>query len=133
MARSRRPRTSSRTKRRKNPSPAPAPAQEAGRKDPAPPPSTPRMALVGIGASAGGLDAFTQLLHALPPQPGFAIVFVQHLAPKHDSALTNLLSVQTSLPVLQASDGMELEPNHVYVIPPNVQALMRDDGALSLL
>src|SRR5262249_33578600 len=76
---------------------------------------------------------FHTSLRSLPPRPGFAIVFVQHLAPKHDSALANLLSMQTSLPVLQASDGMELEPNQVYVIPPNVQALMRDDGALSLL
>src|SRR5262249_25632468 len=91
------------------------------------------MVVVGIGASAGGLDAFTQLLHALPPEPGFAIVLVQHLAPQHESALANLLSMQTSLPVVQATDGMELEQNHVYVIPPNVQALMRDDGAISLV
>ena len=91
------------------------------------------MVIVGIGASAGGLDAFTQLLHALPAQPGFAIVLVQHLAPQHESALANLLSMQTSLPVVQATDGMELEQNHVYVIPPNVQALMRDNGAISLV
>src|SRR5262245_48817421 len=133
MARSRRKASSRRTKRQQDPSPQHAAGEGAASEDPTPKPPSPRMALVGIGASAGGLDAFTQLLHALPPQPGFAIVFVQHLAPKHDSALTTLLSVQTSLPVLQASDGMELEPNHVYVIPPNVQVLMRDDGALSLL
>src|SRR5262245_50755379 len=89
-------------------------------------PSRPRMTIVGIGASAGGLDAFSQLLHALPPDPGLAIVFVQHLAPQHDSALASLLSMQTRLPVIQASDGMQLEPNHVYVIPPNVQAAMRE-------
>src|SRR5262245_39784142 len=70
----------------------------------------PRMTVVGIGASAGGLDAFSQLLHALPPDPGFAIVFVQHLAPQHDSALASLLSMQTRLPVIQASDGTQLEP-----------------------
>jgi two-component system CheB/CheR fusion protein len=92
-----------------------------------------QMVVVGIGASAGGLDAFTQLLHALPPEPGFAIVLVQHLAPQHESALANLLSMQTSLPVVQATDGMALEQNHVYVIPPNVQAAMRDDGAISLV
>jgi two-component system, chemotaxis family, CheB/CheR fusion protein len=91
------------------------------------------MAVVGIGASAGGLDAFTQVLHALPADPGFAMVLVQHLAPQHESALANLLSMQTSLPVVQVTDGQRLEPNHVYVIPPNVQAIMRDDGALSLL
>ena len=91
------------------------------------------MTVVGVGASAGGLDAFTQLLHALPAAPGLAIVLVQHLAPQHESALANLLSMQTLLPVVQATDGMRLEPDHVYVIPPNVQAVMRDDGALSLL
>src|SRR5262249_4017415 len=91
------------------------------------------MAVVGFGASAGGLDAFTQVLHALPADPGFTMVLVQHRAPQHDSALATLLSMQTSLPVIQATDGQQLAPNHVYVIPPNVQALMRDDGALSLL
>src|SRR5262249_22974265 len=91
------------------------------------------MAVVGFGASAGGLDAFTQVLHALPPDPGFAMVLVQHLAPQHDSALANLLAMQTSLPVVQVTDGQQLAPNHVYVIPPNVQAVMREDGAISLL
>src|SRR5262245_53881898 len=131
MARSRHPKKTSRTGRQ-------------GRHAAPPPKSKPdtgdamvtaesQMVVVGIGASAGGLDAFTQLLHALPAQPGFAIVLVQHLAPQHESALANLLSMQTSLPVVQATDGMELEQNHVYVIPPNVQALMRDDGAISLV
>jgi two-component system CheB/CheR fusion protein len=92
-----------------------------------------RIAVVGFGASAGGLDAFTQVLHALPAAPGFAMVLVQHLAPQHESALANLLSMQTSLPVVQATDGQPLEPNRVYVIPPNVQAVMREDGALGLL
>ena len=73
------------------------------------------MVVVGIGASAGGLDAFTQLLHALPAKPRFAI------------------AMQTSLPVVQAADGMRVVLNHVYVIPPDVQALMRDDGSISLL
>jgi len=91
------------------------------------------MVVVGVGASAGGLDAFTQVLHALPSEPGFAIVLVQHLAPQHESALANLLSMQTALPVVQAIDEQQLEPNHVYVIPPNVQAVMRDDTVLGLL
>src|SRR5262245_31917110 len=128
-----------RTRRPKKPS---KPGQQ-GRSAGLPPKSKPdvsaaivtaesQMVVVGIGASAGGLDAFTQLLHALPPQPGFAIVLVQHLAPQHESALAHLLSMQTSLPVVQAADGMKLQPNHVYVIPPNVQALMRD-GTISLV
>src|SRR5262245_65048184 len=91
------------------------------------------MPVVGIGASAGGLEAFTQLLHSLPSNPGLAAVLVQHQAPQHESALANLLSMQTSLPVVQATDGMRLERNHVYVIPPNVQALMREDDVLCLL
>jgi len=77
--------------------------------------------VVGIGASAGGLEAFSQLLRALPSDPGLAFVVVQHLAPHHESALPSLLSGQTSLAVIQAEEGMAVERDHVYVIPPNVQ------------
>ena len=125
---SRRPKTQ-RTTRQLEPRTAPAHEIEDDQVEAA----TPRMTIVGIGASAGGLEAFSQLLHALPPDPGLAIVFVQHLAPQHDSALASLLSMQTRLPVIQASDGTKLEPNHVYVIPPNVQAALREDGAISLM
>src|SRR5262249_40654555 len=132
MAKSRRAKKSSKARGRRRNAVAPPRAEpEAG--NAAPVAAEPQTVIVGIGASGGGLDAFTQLLHALPAQPGFAIVLVQHLAPQHESALANLLSMQTSLPVVQATDGMELEQNHVYVIPPNVQALMRDDGAISLV
>src|SRR5690242_10756009 len=82
-------------------------------------PSAADMIIVGVGASAGGLEAFSQVLEALPPNPGFAIVLVQHLAPQHDSALPFLLSGRTSLQVVQASEGMHVVPNHIYVIPPN--------------
>jgi len=88
--------------------------------------------IVAVGASAGGLEAFSQLLQALPPEPGFAIVLVQHLAPQHESALPTLLSGRTSMPVVQAQEGMPVEPNHVYVIPPNVQMGLRD-GHLHLV
>jgi two-component system CheB/CheR fusion protein len=74
-----------------------------------------------VGASAGGLEAFTLLLRGLPPSPGIAIIFVQHLAPQHESALVPLLSAQTALPVVQAKEGMRVRSNRVYVIPPNVQ------------
>src|SRR5262245_59607786 len=60
------------------------------------------LVIAGIGASAGGLEAFSQLLSALPPDPGLAIVLVQHLAPQFESALTVLLSARTPLPVEQA-------------------------------
>ena len=88
--------------------------------------------VVGVGASAGGLEAFSRLLQALPPDPGFAIVLVQHLAPHHDSALPTLLSGRTNLPVVHAAEGMPIERNHLYVIPPNTQMGVRD-GVLHLL
>lgn len=75
--------------------------------------------IVGIGASAGGLEAFTQLLGHLPTTMGMALVFVQHLAPKHESALTELLGRATRIPVSEVKDGMAVEPNRIYVIPPN--------------
>ena len=80
--------------------------------------------IVGVGASAGGLEAFSTLLQSLSPNPGVVIVFVQHLAPQHESALVSLLSGQTAMPVVQATHGLNVEPNHVYVIPPNAQMII---------
>src|SRR5206468_1586606 len=88
--------------------------------------------IVGVGASAGGLEAFSQLLQALPGNPGFAMVLVQHLAPQHESAFPALLGGRTNMPVVQAGEGMRIEPNHVYVIPPNVQMGL-GDGHLHLV
>src|SRR5262245_29876297 len=82
--------------------------------------------VVGIGASAGGLEAFSQLLEALPDGAGLALVLVQHLAPQHESALPALLGPKTRLPVRQVTDGMRVEADHVYVIPPNVQMEISD-------
>ncbi|HEU5182474.1 MAG TPA: chemotaxis protein CheB [Candidatus Polarisedimenticolia bacterium] len=79
----------------------------------------PRFPVVGVGASAGGLEAFTQLLRALPDDTGMAFVLVQHLAPSHESALAGILSRAASMPVCEVADEPEIEPNHVYVIPPN--------------
>ena len=83
--------------------------------------------IAGVGASAGGLEAFSQLLQAMPEEPGLAIVLVQHLAPQHASALPVLLSGRTQLQVVQAAEGMAVEINRVYVIPPNVQMSITDD------
>src|SRR5262245_18477213 len=83
------------TKRRKTAVPAPHDVSEPAGNARAEV-EKPQLAIVGVGASAGGLDAFTQLLHALPSDPGLAIVFVQHLAPHHESALANLLAMQTA-------------------------------------
>lgn len=75
--------------------------------------------IVGIGASAGGLEAFSQLLSHLPLDTGMAFVLVQHLAPHQKSLLTELLSRTTPMPVNEVIEGMAVEPNQVYVIPPN--------------
>jgi two-component system CheB/CheR fusion protein len=75
--------------------------------------------IVGVGASAGGLDAFKALLAALPADSGMALILVQHLDPHHDSQLTELLGRSTALPVCEATQGLAVEPDHVYVIPPN--------------
>src|SRR2546426_3108987 len=94
-------------------------------------PVPPQLAVAGIGASAGGLEACTQLLKALPKDVGMALVLVQHLAPDHPSVLADLLGGATSLPVVQVRDGTALEPNRVYVIPPNVD-MKASNGALRL-
>lgn len=77
--------------------------------------------VVGIGASAGGLEALTQLLRYLPTTTGMAFVLVQHLDPNHESMLAELLASHTAMPVQQAMQDTRVEPNHVYVIPPNAQ------------
>src|SRR5215469_17221004 len=75
--------------------------------------------IVAIGASAGGIEAFSELVRALPSTTGMAFVLVQHLDPTHHSILTELLSKETSMIVREVADGMPLQQNHVYVIPPN--------------
>ncbi len=77
--------------------------------------------IAGVGASAGGLEAFTHLLENLPADTGMAFVLVQHLAAKHESMLTDLLSKVTPLPVREVKDGMAVKPDNVYVIPPNTE------------
>ena len=71
--------------------------------------------IVAIGASAGGLEAFSSLLRALPPEPGLALVFIPHLDPTHESAMVELLSRITSLPVYQAAEAVRVAYNAVYV------------------
>ena len=84
--------------------------------------------VVGIGASAGGLEAFMQLLAALPAEPGMALVFVQHLDPRHDSRLVDLLGRSTPMPVVEATPGLALRSGHVYVIAPDTTLALADDG-----
>ncbi|MCW8933625.1 MAG: PAS domain-containing protein [Gammaproteobacteria bacterium] len=75
--------------------------------------------IVGIGASAGGLEAATVLLKNLPLNTGMAYILVQHLSPTHPSMLAELLGRETKLPVIEIVDGMSVKADHVYVIPPN--------------
>jgi two-component system, chemotaxis family, CheB/CheR fusion protein len=75
--------------------------------------------VVGVGASAGGLEALRAFFSRMPAQPGFACVVVVHLSPEHESHLVQMLQPHTQMPVCQVTKTTALEPNHVYVIPPN--------------
>ena len=75
--------------------------------------------VVGVGASAGGLEAFTQLLNHLSTDTGMAFVLIQHMPASQESALSKILARETQMPVQEAQDGMKVAPNQVYVIPSN--------------
>jgi chemotaxis response regulator CheB len=75
--------------------------------------------IVGIGGSAGGLNAYSALLDALPSNTGMTIVFIAHLMPNANSQLVQILSRHTKMPVTLAGNAMTIQANHVYVIPPN--------------
>lgn len=75
--------------------------------------------VVAVGASAGGLAALERFFKAVPPDSGMAFVVIQHLAPTQASMLTELLGHSTTISVVEAAEGMALEPDHAYVIPPN--------------
>ena len=85
--------------------------------------------IVGVGASAGGLEAFTELLSHLPDDTGMAFVLIQHLDPSHESHLTELLSKASKMPVSEVNGETRAEANHVYVIPPRCN-LSISDGVL---
>ena len=92
---------------------------------------SPDFPVVGIGASAGGLEACRKLIGALPAGNGVAFILVQHLDPTHESMMVDLLAGYTTMPVRQAVDGMQLQPDHFYVIPPGTY-LSVENGALHL-
>jgi two-component system CheB/CheR fusion protein len=83
--------------------------------------SEPAVPIVGIGASAGGLEALTTFLKAVSPDLGMAFVLIPHLDPFRKSAFTQILSRTTAMPVLSIADGMRVERDQVYVIPPNCE------------
>ena len=85
--------------------------------------------IVGMGASAGGLEAFQKFFAHMPPDSGMAFVLVPHLDPRHESVLAEILSQETSMPVEQVRKRTEVQPNHVYVMPPDAP-LTIEGGAL---
>src|SRR5262249_27983425 len=87
--------------------------------------------VVGVGASAGGLEAFTALLKHLPIDSGMAFVLIQHLDPKQPSQLAGLLSKATEMPVLEVNTSTLLEPDHVYLIGSGVCLSMSDGHLLT--
>lgn len=99
-----------------------------------PSPPAPQIPIVGVGASAGGLAAFEAFFSAIPTDcsTGLAFVLVQHLAPDHKSLLTELVRRYTQMQVLEVEDGMVVEPDCAYIIPPNMDMALFN-GALHLL
>jgi len=87
--------------------------------EPTPTTTSTTFPIVGVGASAGGVEAFNELLRHIPEGAGLAFVLIQHLDPTHQSYLSEALARSTSLPVHEIQDGMHVAPNHVYVIPSN--------------
>lgn len=83
--------------------------------------------VVGIGGSAGSIEAFASLLRDLDPDTGMAFVFILHLKPDRESAAAEVLQRYTSMPVAEAQGGMPLAADHVYVIPPNHDLLLRGE------
>ena len=83
--------------------------------------------IVGIGASAGGLAAYTNLLRDLPNDSGMVFVLIQHLSADSPSMLSEILERVTSIPVAQATNDVTVQPNHIYVIPPNKQITIAND------
>ncbi len=90
-----------------------------------------RFPVVGIGASAGGLEAFRQLLSHLPTDTGMAFVLIQHLDPNQKSLLREILTRETAMPVIEAIDNLAVAANCVYVIPPNTKMTI-EQGLLKL-
>jgi two-component system CheB/CheR fusion protein len=77
-----------------------------------------RFPIVGVGASAGGVEALESLFRAMPADPGMAFVVVTHLPPNRESLLPEILSRDTRMPVLNVQDDQAVQPNYIYVAPP---------------
>src|SRR5688572_8956364 len=108
--------------------PSPAPVEEHA---PDPHADGPPFPVVGVGASAGGLEALTELLEHLPANPGLAFLLVPHLDPHHKSLMPEILGRVTAMPVREVTEGMAVEVDHVYIIPPATNMAVTD-GRLTL-
>src|SRR5689334_16881141 len=82
--------------------------------------------IVGIGASAGGLESLEQLFSSLPSDTGLAFVIVQHLSPDFRSLMDELIARHSEMPVVLAENGMPVEANHIYLMPPRKEMIIRD-------
>jgi len=109
----------------------PEDVETEGGSDQAPEPGAAAFPVVGIGASAGGLEAFKNFFQAMPPDTGMAFVLVPHLDPTHESMMVDLLAKYTAMRVVQIEDGMPLTANTVFMIPPNRYMSIKD-GELHL-
>jgi two-component system CheB/CheR fusion protein len=92
---------------------------------------TPGFPVAGIGASAGGLDAFERFFGAMPADSGVAFVLIPHLDPKHESLMVELVARYTKMPVVEATEGLVVQANRVYILPPN-KYMTISGGALRL-
>src|SRR5215213_5494626 len=90
------------------------------------PPAPSLPLIVGIGASAGGIRALQQFFGQAPRSGGISYVVILHLSPDHESRLAEVLQTVSTLPVKQVRERERIEPDHVYVVPPNARLTMRD-------
>lgn len=107
------------------------PVGPSGNGESAPAPEKDEFLLVGLGASAGGVQALKEFFENVPPDSGIAYIVILHLSPDHDSRLAEVLQSVTKIPVQQVTDTTKVQPDHVYVVPPN-QHLMMMDGSVSV-
>ena len=106
------------------------PGNSAAMPEAAPDERPTRPFIVGIGSSAGGLEALTALLPGLPKGLGLSFVVVQHMSPTHRSLMSQLLGRTTDMAVFDVSEGCIPQADSVYVTPPNFNVVMRQDGSL---
>jgi two-component system CheB/CheR fusion protein len=106
------------------------PATPAEEGPPANTPHGPPFPVIGVGASAGGLEAFTEMLEHVPDRPEMSFLYVQHLDPNQKSHLAEIFGKVTRLPVREATEGMVVEKDAVYLIPPNMSMALTDGKLL---